>query len=177
MFAIVAVCTANVCRSPLAQLLLTDRLDPARFTVSSAGVFARVGEPMDGESQRQARRFGLDGSQLTSRALDARVIDEAGLILTATRAHRSELLGMRPTALHRTFTILEFADLVTLGEPGDPVETVAAAAANRSRTRLRGVEEFDVPDPFRAPYEVHAQVATQIVEAVEVIAAHLDPVS
>lgn len=174
MFQIVTVCTANICRSPLAELLLADRLDPARFAVSSAGVYAREGDPMDVHTQRQARRFGLDGTAAASSRVSPSTIDEAGLILTATRQHRSDLLGLRPTALRRTFTLTEFADLVTLDEAGDPDSIVAAAAANRSRTRLRSAEDFDIPDPYRGPYEVHAQVATQIFEATQAIAERLN---
>lgn len=174
MFQIVTVCTANICRSPLAALLLTDRLDPLRFAVSSAGVQARDGVAMDPESQRQARRFGLDPSGVTSRRVDPTALDQSGLILTATRQHRSDLLALRPTALRRTFTLTEFADLVALGSGGDPETLVAAAAANRSRTRLRDPGDFDVADPYRGPYEVHARVATQIFEAVEVVAERLN---
>jgi protein-tyrosine phosphatase len=37
-FAILAVCTANICRSPMMEALLRARLDPRQFEVASAGV-------------------------------------------------------------------------------------------------------------------------------------------
>ena len=37
-FAILAVCTANICRSPMIEALLRARLDDDKFEVASAGV-------------------------------------------------------------------------------------------------------------------------------------------
>ena len=64
------VCTGNVCRSPVAELvtrrLLADNFGPeeaARFAVSSAGTNAALGEPMDPRSRAELTDVGLDGDE------------------------------------------------------------------------------------------------------------------
>ncbi|MBP6133345.1 MAG: low molecular weight phosphotyrosine protein phosphatase, partial [Thauera sp.] len=68
---ILTLCTGNICRSPLAEFLLRDRL-AARgraATVASAGIGALVGHPADETTQRVALRHGIDLSPHVARQL------------------------------------------------------------------------------------------------------------
>lgn len=168
-FAILVVCTANICRSPLAELLLADRLDLRRFEVASAGVRGWRDQPMDEAVQQQARRLGLDPSGFRSRPLLAEYVASADLVLTATREHRAGVLELTPTALRRTYTLREFAALGRQSAGDAPEEIVRRVSRNRS---VAG-PDIDVPDPYRAGDEVHREVADLIDAATTDIAEAL----
>ncbi len=168
-FAILVVCTANICRSPLAELLLASRLDLRRFEVASAGVRGWQDQPMDAAVQEQARTLGLEPESFRSRALLPEHVAVADLVLTATREHRAGVLDLDPSALRRTFTLREFARLGPLVEAPD-LEGLAHAAA--TRRGLAGVD-VDVPDPYRGDETMHRRVAELIDEATETVADRL----
>jgi len=135
------VCTGNVCRSPVAELvtrrLLADKFGPeaaARFVVSSAGTNAVLGEPMDPLSRAELADAGLDGDEATdfrSRPVTAEAIEAADLILTADRNHRSTVVQLAPSALGKTFCLREFARLLSSLDLADlPDDPVARARAS-----------------------------------------------
>jgi protein-tyrosine phosphatase len=164
-FSILYVCTGNICRSPLAERLtllrLTESLGTraAGFEVASVGTSGLAGRPMDVAAENQLRRLGGDGGGFTARALTSPPLQQADLILTATRRHRSRVLEEEPRALRRTFTIREFADLVEGATAVSPADLVADAASRRADAQ---VADYDIADPIGAPDELHAQVADAI---------------
>ena len=171
-FRVLFVCVGNVCRSPLGELLLAPLL-PDGFEVSSAGVAALVDEPMAPEAAIHLEEVGLSASGFRSRQLLPSMVEHSDLVLTATRAIRSRVLEDSPAALRRTFTVLEFADLVDVVDqvPDDgPAGLVRGAAAERSRSTL---EDDDIPDPYRRGVEANARAAALMSDAVERIAAGL----
>jgi protein-tyrosine phosphatase len=173
-FRVLFVCIGNVCRSPLGELSLRPLL-PEGFEVASAGVAALVGEPMTPEAAVHLEAEGLSAEGFRSRQLVPSMVQESDLVLTATRAIRSRVLEDTPTALRRTFTVLEFAALldVVAPDPGaGPADLVALAAAERSRATL---EDDDIPDPYRRGVEANARAAALMGGAVRRIAAGLAP--
>ncbi|MFL6173528.1 MAG: hypothetical protein ACJ716_11625 [Marmoricola sp.] len=171
VFRVLFVCIGNVCRSPVGERLLASRLPADRFAVSSAGVGAMVGYAMSKYAAAELEGFGGSAKGFAARQLTPELIDEADLVLTATRDLRSQVLAENPGALRRTFTILEFAALSDMGEGSTAEELVRWAGAHRSAA---GNVEQDVPDPFRRGSEVHAAAASAINEAVQRIAKGLD---
>lgn len=169
-FAILAVCTANICRSPMIEALLRAQLDDSQFEVASAGVQGWDRQPMDAMAAMELHRLGHSSTTFRSHAIDSYLVDSADLILTATRGHRSEVLGMNPRALRRTFTLMEFAALTGIVEADDPRALVAEAARQRSKAPT----DTDIGDPYRRSPEVHREVADQIDTAVRTISDQLN---
>ncbi|TSD58758.1 low molecular weight phosphatase family protein [Aeromicrobium piscarium] len=169
-FRVLTVCTANVCRSPLAEALLRHRLDPGRFVVESAGVRALDGGRTDANVVQRLTRLGIATADLVPRQLTPEIVRQADLILTATRDHRGQVLEVFPGALRRTFTVLEFAALVSRAEGADPVALVRSAAMLRSE----GPPEVDIDDPIGRSDAFHDAVAAQIEDAVTAIAERLN---
>jgi len=65
---ILMVCLGNICRSPLAEALLRQKVDPEKVLVDSAGLGSyHVGEPPCRSSQEIALEHGLDISGLRAR--------------------------------------------------------------------------------------------------------------
>lgn len=167
-FSVLFVCTGNICRSPLGERLLRVRLNSSEFEVTSAGVMAMVGEGMDPDAAMQLEALGGDPSGFFAQQVNERMIGHADLVLAATRAHRERILEERPGALRRTFTILEFAELVGSARGATPQDLVSWAARHRSVSTLANP---DIPDPYRRGDAVHAEVAGLINGAVERIVA------
>ena len=170
-FRVLFVCIGNVCRSPVGERLLAARLPTERFAVRSAGVGAMVGYAMSRYAAAELEAYGGSSKGFAARQLTPELIEEADLVLTATRDLRSQVLAENPVALRRTFTVLEFAALCDMGEGSTPEELVRWAGAHRSAA---GNVEQDVPDPFRRGSEVHAAAAAAIHDAVQRIAKGLD---
>lgn len=156
------VCVGNVCRSPLAEHLLRQRLDEAgvaeQFEVASAGVRAVHGSAIHPESARTLAALGGDATGFVARQLQPPYALSADLVLTATRRLRSHVLEEAPRALRRTFTIREFATLAASVQDGarDLEELVARCAEARGTVRP---DDYDVPDPIGRGPEVFDGVA------------------
>ena len=169
-FAILAVCTANICRSPMIEALLRAQLDSAKFEVASAGVRGWDRQPMDAMAAMELLRLGHSAESFRSHAIDSYLVDSADLILTATQSHRSDVLSLNPRALRRTFTVREFAALCELVQGDDPQTLVAEAARQRSQAP----PDIDIGDPYRRSPDIHRATADQIDEAVRTISDRLN---
>ncbi|WP_026257106.1 low molecular weight phosphatase family protein [Actinopolymorpha alba] len=184
-FSIMFVCTGNMCRSPMAERLawslLARRLGPdvARFRVFSAGTGTRNGRAMTPEAAAVTSAYGADPNGFLSSELTPGHVAAADLVLTATRAHRSDVVTVDPVALRRSFTLTEFArtSSAVLAStpptdlPFDPVERsralVAAAARRRGTVRPSRPDEDDIPDPIGRPMEVYQSTGAVIAQAVD----------
>jgi protein-tyrosine-phosphatase len=168
-FTILTICTANICRSPMMEILFRDRLDPQRFEVASAGVRGWDAAPVDSMVVLELARLGHEATGHESRALDVHHIEQADLVLTAAREHRASVLAMSPRALRKTFTLREFAALIDDVE-SDSLEDLVAEA---SRRRSTAPADVDLPDPYMQEPEVHHRVADAIVAAVDIVVDRL----
>lgn len=153
---ILVVCTANICRSPVAAALLGHELGELGISVTSAGTHALVGsmpapESVDFIRTRSGAELEWHGVQLTKAA--AEVPD---LILTMTEEQRSWIARLAPRTVRRTFTLLEFVRVVDLLDDdaafASLTDLVRACVPLRQRASLDG-EPNDVPDPFGGPAE------------------------
>lgn len=170
-FRVLFVCIGNVCRSPLGERLLASKLSPEAVEVASAGVGAMVGAPMTPEAAVHLEAYGGTADGFTARLLTPRMVQESGLVLTATKAIRSRVLEDSPAALRRTFTVLEFAALLDVVPPDtDPAALVRTAAEERSRAAL---EDYDIADPYGRGEDANLVAAESMRVAVERIAKAL----
>jgi len=168
---ILVVCTGNVCRSPYIERLLADGLAGLGVEVASAGTRALVGSPMDEGTRRLLARAGVATDDFAARQLTAQLAQDADLVLTATRDHRSSVVRMAPRALRHTHAIADFADLVAQArlEPSDGsliAQLAAGGAARRGEVPVRPAEDAQIVDPYRRGAEVFEQMAAQVAQVV-----------
>ena len=122
---IVTVCTANICRSPMAEALLRHALlaeaEPLRSCkVVSAGVAARKGEKISPNSVEALAKVGLRASDHRSQPLTEALIAQADLVLCMTESHRAVInLEVEPTP-RNIFLWREFTPGRGNKEIGDP---------------------------------------------------------
>ncbi|NMO90524.1 low molecular weight protein-tyrosine-phosphatase [Actinomycetospora sp. TBRC 11914] len=94
-YSVVTVCTGNICRSPMAEVILRAALTDAgladRVVVTSAGVGDwHVGEPMDRRAAATLADRGY-GTDHVARQIDETTA-EADLVLAATTDHARDLI-------------------------------------------------------------------------------------
>lgn len=172
-FRILAVCTGNVCRSPAVEGLLHAALgaDPD-VQVSSAGTGALVGHGVSEPMARLLRGAGALPEGFAARQLADDLVREAGLVLTATAAHRSEVVSLVPAAVRRTFTVRELgrlAERIPRGslEGSTIAERLAALVAAVPAYRAASAQgPLDVVDPWRHPEGVYQRSFDEIFSAV-----------
>ena len=110
---ILLVCTGNTCRSPMAQVLLQQKLEerfgkffqsemPAAVAIS-AGTNAAVGSGASHEAVQAMKTRGLDLSQHSSRQVNVDLLQNADIVLTMTQNHRQAILSRWP---HLTAKVL-----------------------------------------------------------------------
>ncbi|WP_312678558.1 low molecular weight phosphatase family protein [Microbacterium sp.] len=177
------VCTGNICRSPLAQLLLATRLSDLGVAVESAGVRGLNAAPMTPEAIDLAVEYGVaeDAADAhRSRYLAEPMLVAPDLILAMTRDHRRAIAELAPSRLRATFTVREFARLA--GDVSD--DELAAVAGKTPGERLRAASALvagrrglvaapsdpaddDVIDPYRRDWDVYLTSARQLVPALD----------
>lgn len=109
---ILVVCTANICRSPVAQALLRDRLAERGledWTVSSAGTWATVKRGASDNSVIVARDYGLDISDHMARMIERSYLEEADLVLCMEAGHAEALRAEFPDQAYKVHMITEMA--------------------------------------------------------------------
>lgn len=167
---VLLLCTANQCRSVLAQALLADQLAAAEaaVTVRSAGLLAG-GQPPPAEVVAILAGLGCDVSGHRSRAVSAADLARADLVLGLAREHVRHAVVLLPDAWPRTFTLRE---LVRRGGPlgprpaGQPLAGwLARAHQGRDRASLLGAAaQDDVADPAGGPVAGYAATAAVLGE-------------
>ena len=108
---ILLVCTGNICRSPMAEAVLRERLGSEETRVSSAGTAALIGYPADPLAVEVARRFGFDLSQHRGRQASSQVLLAADLVLVATQAHAAWVHDRVPPLRGRVQLLGRWRDL------------------------------------------------------------------
>lgn len=180
---VLTVCTGNICRSPMGEMLLHSALADLGIRVHSAGTHALVDEPMTDPALQLAVSHGADAEQARAhraRLLSPPLLSETDLALTMTLEHRSHVVQLMPALLHRTFTVREFARLVEPLTDDDVRRGVAAAGSDaglrlQALARLAGAQrgmvhaqpdEHDVIDPYRRSQQTYELCASQLVPAI-----------
>lgn len=148
---IVTVCTANICRSPMAEALLAHALkaqeEPLRsLKIVSAGVAARSGEPVSPNSVQALKKVGLDISGHRSQPLSTTLLRHALAVYCMTESHRSLIMLASGRPPENVYLLREF-----MPPPADP----------------------EIGDPFGGPLSLYESCRDEMVEAIPSVIAHL----
>lgn len=111
---ITIICTANICRSPLAEALLRRRLAHAGYvdwTVSSAGTWAQRGNAAAPFSAELAAEQGLDLSGHRSQIITEEGLAAADLVICMASNHAEALRIEFPDHAHKIYRLSEMVGL------------------------------------------------------------------
>ena len=178
---ILVVCTGNVCRSPFVELSLRAALHEAGSptTVGSAGTGALVGEPVDPPMAKLMVKRGLDPSGFAARQLDREHLEQAGLVVTASREHRAAVAHLLPAALGKVFTLRQLARLLGTVEPSAGRGPLSAAEVAQLASSRRGFggpsagDKDDVQDPYQRGRTHYRHAVGEMTPAIDVLVAFL----
>ena len=172
-FNVLALCTANICRSPMMEMSLR-RLTAADsdVTVASAGSRGSDGHPADPVTVAVAAEFGLDLSSHQSQPLTAEVIDGADLIVVAEMDHLLAVIDKCPQAFPKTFLLLELASVAGARLPEESLnEWVARHHEGRTPSAvMKSATAFGLSDPYKQGDARIRKAARQVVDATTAIA-------
>jgi tRNA threonylcarbamoyl adenosine modification protein (Sua5/YciO/YrdC/YwlC family) len=124
---VLLICTGNTCRSPMAELLMRQRLarhvkcrpedlEDQGFIVRSAGLSAGAGSPPTAEAVAVMQEHGLDLRAHESQPLTEQLVRHADIILPMTSAHLQAIVNRWPNAAERATLLLP-----DQGDLADPI--------------------------------------------------------
>jgi protein-tyrosine-phosphatase len=107
MRTVLFVCTANICRSPLAMALMTARVkgEIDEWRIDSAGVWAQRGFPVAQFTLDVLRARGIDLDNYASKPLTAEMLQDFNLILTMERNHQEAIYAAFPHYTGKIFML------------------------------------------------------------------------
>ena len=182
-FTVLHVCMGNICRSPMAERLLTravrdrapEAAEPLVRSLSAGTGGWHEGEEMNPPAARQVLARGGTADGFAARKLRGDFIDAADLILTATADQYDYVVALRPDAASRTFVLGEFGrllagiDAATLpsAEPKPEAVHARGLAIVKAADRLRNGEPPQPGDDLDDPWGRGDQTFTRISDEIE----------
>jgi protein-tyrosine phosphatase len=150
------VCLGNICRSPMAEVVLRAHLVAtglaSRVLVDSAGTGDwHVGDKMNSRARAQLARRGYDGEAHRARQFTATWFPERDLVLAMDSSNFKDLSTMSKTTPSTPSRLALFGDIA-------------------------GLSGADIPDPYGGNPVAFAQVLDLLESAMPVLVAELEDV-
>ena len=124
---ILVVCTANICRSPVVEVVLRDRLKSrglADWTVASAGTWALDGYGASQHSVTIMAEKGLDLQAHQARTITEKMLAEADLVVCMESGHVEAIKAEFPHCQEKVFLLSQMIGRrYSISDPyGGPLE-------------------------------------------------------
>ncbi|BFM05536.1 low molecular weight protein-tyrosine-phosphatase [Halioxenophilus aromaticivorans] len=114
---ILFVCIGNICRSPTAEYLMKHKLRGSNVVVSSSGLSALVGKPIDASAGLLLSEHGVDASPHEARQIRTDHLMKADLILTMDQEMANTISSMAPQVSGKTFLLGKWHNNATVADP------------------------------------------------------------
>ncbi len=155
-YRVTVICTGNICRSPMGEIVLRQMLDDAdlgdQVEVSSSGLAGwHIGDGADRRLLRLLRERGYDGSEHRARQFTPGWFAQLDLVLAADQGHLKALRGMAHDPADR--------DKIHLMREFDP-EAVAA-------------DTLDIDDPYYGTFEDFERCLAEVEAAAKGVVEHI----
>lgn len=116
---VLVVCTANICRSPMAEGLLKAAADRRGrpVAVKSGGVMGLIGRPADPKAVKVCKELDIDLSAHRSQGIDAATVAWADFILVMELRHQIELHRRFPESEGKVMLLGNFGGMHEIDDP------------------------------------------------------------
>ena len=147
MARILIICTANICRSPVAAALLRDRLRQRGLTdweVTSAGTWAAADRPASRYSVDVMGQYGFDITRHRATMIEERHLRDADLALTMEDGHAEALRAEFPDQAVKVYMLTEMIGRsYNIADPyGGPLVGYERMAAEVARVIDAGLDRI-----------------------------------
>ncbi len=161
---ILFVCTANICRSPAAEVIARDRFGEARWSFRSAG-FLENGRVFEPDMAKAVAKLGVNvDDRHRSSVIDTEKLAVSSLILTMEARHVQNIVIEDDLAFERVIPLKEAAELIQQrGITG--LDGLLAAMVDRDPMRYLD-RRWDVEDPYKRARRHYRRSAAEINELV-----------
>ena len=135
---ILMVCTGNICRSPMAEVMLREKLEPDLkdiVNISSAGVNAINNNRATERAVEAMYEKGLDLSNHKARFLTIDLLKDSDLVIVMEKVHLRLIQNLYRSEKNKTFLLSTFCP---------------------------DKKKFDIPDPYGSSMKVYRKSATLI---------------
>ena len=169
------ICTGNICRSPMGELLLTQFMPDLES--DSAGTRGLVSHEIAPNSKRLLDQHGIDSSSFRAKRVTPQIAQGSDLILCFEHEQRKEIAVIAPTAARKTFLIDDFANMcVYCKEQGymggnTRQEKLESVIDNASMIRPMIPDTNNVEDPIGKDFAVYQAAYNEICKALQTIAS------
>jgi protein arginine phosphatase len=142
------VCTANICRSPMAQAIFDALAEDAglSFRAESAGTAALDGRTIAPNAIAALEEVGIYPVPHRARRASAAMVGKAELVLAMTPGHAATLSRLHPESAARIYTLPEYA---------------------------MGVKDQGISDPYGLTMSAYRSTVRQLYEHVERVMGRL----
>lgn len=113
---VLVICVGNICRSPMAQALLQQRVAPP-MQVGSAGTHAMLGSPMDPLAEAVLQMHQVVVPRHQARQIERNMLHQADLILLMETSQQSSVLRLAPEVRGKTFLIGKWQHQLEIADP------------------------------------------------------------
>jgi len=176
------VCTANICRSPMAAAVLSYYAHHRGLPLAVASAGAMNGGKLTHEhTQSTMAEWNVDLSAKVSRTLTPQLIGGADLIIGMETKHARRSVGEHPPSASRIFLFKELAAiserlgprLVAAGQT--PQAWLRAAHGLRTQDYTQDNASLEIPDPIGEPAPVYTALREEFAGYSETILNALYP--
>ena len=149
---VLMVCTANICRSPMAEGVFRQALERTGLIdaifVDSAGTHAYAGAAPDLRAQAISERNGIDISRFRSRITEPHDLNDFDYVIAMDQSHYHNLLDLceTPQQREKIYLLMQFAP---------------------------GYGESEVPDPYYGGTAGFERVMAMVAEATQGLLQHI----
>ena len=145
---IMFVCSANTCRSAMAEALMKFYIDnneklKNKIQVYSCGIFAEDGDMAMYNAIEAMKEYGIDLREHRATNIRNANIEKMDLILCAKKTHKQTVGQLYPQLKEKIYTIKEYAEFAK--------------------------EDTDIKDPFGYDIQIYTTCANEIEDCIKKI--------
>ena len=172
------VCTGNICRSPMAELMLP-RYMP-ELESDSAGTRGLDSHAIARGSERLMTMHGIPSSMFRSKRITPQIAHDSDLILCFEHSQRREISVIAPTAARKTFLINDFANMCAYCKTHGYIEgetredRIESVIDNAGLIRPMIPDTNNVEDPNGKDFAVYEAAYNEICDALQTIRSATD---
>lgn len=125
---VMMVCIGNICRSPIAEVLLQHQ--QPQLNVFSSGLGALVGKPADPSSVELMTEKGIDLNNHCAQQINSVLVAASDLILTMEQKHVDAIQSQFPESRGKVHLIGKWADGQEIPDPYKKDKEAFSSAAS-----------------------------------------------